>query len=278
MFSSNVTPSPSPTVHAKLTELHGKRVFVGVDAVDWIEEHLKVSSRPQSLAICQTLLGAGIVRLMNGTASVEFADDATMYEFVLLDGEKGGAAKVRPPPSRLPAVREKRQYSIVEFDALEVARQVSLVDRDLFLPIVPSTLEVMPNQQLDLSDAGAAFIRRFNATSHWVATEIVILQRLEERCARIQLFIRIADELEKLRNYHSMFAVVGGLHLSSVNRLKKTWKLVKTKPEFLLLRRLVILTTPARNYTAYRYDRSTLGVVVFHFALCNPLTISHNPF
>jgi hypothetical protein len=55
-----------------------------------------------------------------------------------------------------------------------------------------------------------------------VATEIV-KRELGQRADAIAHFIKIAEACRELKDYMATFAILAGLNLSSVSRLKQSW-------------------------------------------------------
>lgn len=131
----------------------------------------------------------------------------------------------------------------MDFDPIEVARQLTLIEHQRYCSIRPgmhvlvryiSFLPACPEECLNLSwskqdrDARApnivAFIKRFNLVSTWVATEIVKQERLKERVMALKNFIRIAQEMRQMGNFNGVMEVVAGLQNSAIYRLKRTWE------------------------------------------------------
>jgi RasGEF domain len=61
-------------------------------------------------------------------------------------------------------------------------------------------------------------------TSCWVATEICTQPQLKPRVKTIEKFIKIAKECKRLNQYNALLAIVSGLNLVAVSRLKQTWE------------------------------------------------------
>lgn len=96
-----------------------------------------------------------------------------------------------------------------------------------------------------------AAVEQFNRVSMWAATEVAKPSTCKRRAAAIVHLIQVAGECRKLRNFASTMQVVAGLSISSVVRLKKTWRLVPKK----MTTRLSTLQAelePMANFKAYR--------------------------
>lgn len=94
-------------------------------------------------------------------------------------------------------------------------------------------------------------IDEFNYVSFWAATEICLLPDVNDRADMLKRFIVIAKECMRYNNYNSSMALVTGLNVAAVQRLKHTWSLI---PSQLLktLRELEKLMHPHGNFAAYR--------------------------
>ncbi|RKP01854.1 hypothetical protein CXG81DRAFT_18418 [Caulochytrium protostelioides] len=94
-------------------------------------------------------------------------------------------------------------------------------------------------------------IKRFDKEAHWVATEIVNIRDLKKRIAAIKKFIGVAKACMDTNNFFTMFAMIAGLNLSPVTRLKKSWEGIgeKTRRQWQELERM---TDPSRNMKAFR--------------------------
>lgn len=107
----------------------------------------------------------------------------------------------------------------------------------------------------------------FNARSYWVATEIL---KDETRAGKaISYFIRLAYESFQIRNFFSLFAIVMGLSLGPVYRLKSAWQKLDTpsKTKFDEIKNRV--TDPSRNCTQYRtiFRKGLGGPQIPHIAV-----------
>lgn len=65
--------------------------------------------------------------------------------------------------------------------------------------------------------------QNFNQLGLWVTYEIVKHESSKDRANVITLMIQTAQHLLELRDYNSMFAIMGGLNNSSISRLKKSF-------------------------------------------------------
>uniref|UniRef100_A0A3Q1HA15 Ras-GEF domain-containing protein n=1 Tax=Acanthochromis polyacanthus TaxID=80966 RepID=A0A3Q1HA15_9TELE len=73
-----------------------------------------------------------------------------------------------------------------------------------------------------------AYVEWFNRLSYLVATEICMPVKKKHRARVIEFFIDVARECFNIGNFNSLMAIISGMNMSPVSRLKKTWSKVKT--------------------------------------------------
>uniref|UniRef100_A0AAY4EDZ6 Uncharacterized protein n=1 Tax=Denticeps clupeoides TaxID=299321 RepID=A0AAY4EDZ6_9TELE len=148
---------------------------------------------------------------------------------------------------------KESQISLLQLSTVEVAAQLSMRDFELFRNI-ESTEYVDDLFKLDLP-AGSRHLKRFedviNQETFWVATEILREPNAMKRMKTVKLFIKIALHCRECKNFNSMFAIISGLNLAPVARLRSTWEKLPSKYEK-LFRDLQDIFDPSRNMAKYR--------------------------
>ncbi|XP_014682798.2 rap guanine nucleotide exchange factor 6 isoform X3 [Equus asinus] len=148
---------------------------------------------------------------------------------------------------------KESQLSMLQLSTIEVATQLSMRDFDLFRNIEP-TEYIDDLFKLD-SKTGNTHLKEFedivNQETFWVATEILTESNQLKRMKLIKHFIKIALHCQECKNFNSMFAIISGLNLSSVARLRGTWEKLPSKYEK-HLQDLQDLFDPSRNMAKYR--------------------------
>ena len=137
---------------------------------------------------------------------------------------------VGQPKSILPP--DISNFTLFDLDHLEVARQLTLIDKDLFRRIGPMEYTGLAWSKKHLQHKAnniIGMIARFNQVSYWVAFQIVNKKKLQERRAYIKYFIRVARRCFELNNFNSTISIISGLSNSSVSRMKRTWKTLNPK-------------------------------------------------
>jgi son of sevenless-like protein len=140
------------------------------------------------------------------------------------------------------------ENSILEYDTVEIARQLCLLAQEAFCTIKRSELVNQTwNKKRDANMGVHKLIQLINHLSEWVVYEILKRETPKERAKAMGKIITIALECKKLFNFSTVFAIVGGLSNASIDRLKKTYKLLKEKHK----RGLLALT----EFTGSRFMR-----------------------
>ncbi|XP_058403341.1 ras-GEF domain-containing family member 1B isoform X4 [Diceros bicornis minor] len=93
-----------------------------------------------------------------------------------------------------------------------------------------------------------AYVEWFNRLSYLVATEICMPVKKKHRARMIEYFIDVARECFNIGNFNSLMAIISGMNMSPVSRLKKTWAKVKTAKFDILEHQM----DPSSNFYNYR--------------------------
>uniref|UniRef100_M4A1C4 Rap guanine nucleotide exchange factor 6 n=1 Tax=Xiphophorus maculatus TaxID=8083 RepID=M4A1C4_XIPMA len=145
------------------------------------------------------------------------------------------------------------QISLLQLSTMEVAAQLSMRDFELFRNI-ESTEYVEDLFKLD-SSSGCTNLKQFeeviNQETFWVATEILKEPNTLKRMKTIKHFIKIALHCRECKNFNSMFAIISGLNLAPVARLRSSWEKLPSKYEK-LFEDLQDVFDPSRNMAKYR--------------------------
>ncbi|XP_015256799.1 PREDICTED: ras-GEF domain-containing family member 1C isoform X2 [Cyprinodon variegatus] len=93
-----------------------------------------------------------------------------------------------------------------------------------------------------------AYVRWFNRLCYLVATEICMPAKKKQRATIIEFFIDVARECFNIGNFNSLMAIISGMNMTPVSRLKKTWSKTKTAKFFILEHQM----DPTGNFYNYR--------------------------
>ncbi|KAJ8347968.1 hypothetical protein SKAU_G00265570 [Synaphobranchus kaupii] len=148
------------------------------------------------------------------------------------------------------------QIALLQLSTVELAAQLSMRDFELFRNI-ESTEYVEDLFKLSPPGGGAPgghlkhFEELINQETFWVATEILKEPNALKRMKTVKLFIKIALHCRECKNFNSMFAIISGLNLAPVARLRGSWEKLPSKYEK-LFRDLQDIFDPSRNMSKYR--------------------------
>jgi len=173
-----------------------------------------------------------------------------------------------PPDSPLPApVISKSQLAalknwktgggapinILDFDPLELARQMTLKTSEIFCSILPE--ELLAGEWSKQSSSLAVNVRALSTLatdlSNLVAESILQLEEPKRRAALIKHWIKIANKCLELDNYDTLIAIICPLDSTNIKRLRRTWDVVPTKAKTTLaeLKKVIVYE---HNYAALR--------------------------
>ncbi|KAI9362529.1 ras guanine nucleotide exchange factor domain-containing protein [Zopfochytrium polystomum] len=95
------------------------------------------------------------------------------------------------------------------------------------------------------------FIERFDKEYYWVATEILSQKDLKKRITVLKTIILAAKGCQENNNFFSLFAIIAGLSITPISRLKKTWEGLpdKVKATHADLEKII---DPSRNMKNYK--------------------------
>ncbi|XP_072520080.1 rap guanine nucleotide exchange factor 2 isoform X5 [Salminus brasiliensis] len=146
------------------------------------------------------------------------------------------------------------QISLLQLSTVEVATQLSMRAFELFCAIEP-TEYIDDLFKLRSRSPGTSSLKLFeeaiNRETFWVATEVVREPNQLKRMKIVKHFIKIALHCRECKNFNSMFAIISGLNLAPVSRLRGTWEKLPSKYEK-LFSDLQDLFDPSRNMAKYR--------------------------
>lgn len=174
------------------------------------------------------------------------------------DLEKKHQIQLAPPPKpTLPKkVSEGLKHQFLDFHPTEVARQLTLIEHQRYRDIPRSEFvkqgwNKVNKEGTSRSPHISAAIKKFNEISYWVAAEIVFCANSKQRVTTVKRFIQIANKCLSFNNFSSVMEIIAGLHMSSIQRLKKTWKALSSKYTAIFEEITQFIATEG-NYRNYR--------------------------
>ncbi|KAF8645231.1 hypothetical protein AX16_008058 [Volvariella volvacea WC 439] len=140
---------------------------------------------------------------------------------------------------------------IMDFDPQELARQLAIMECNLYCAI-------QPEEVIDSGQEGTrppvnvrAVSSLSTAITGWVAESILDEPDLKKRTQLIRFFIKVANRCVGINNYSTAWSMLAALDSSTISRLQQTWAGVpqKYKNHLDALRKLA---DHSRNYHEYR--------------------------
>ncbi|KAJ5072420.1 guanine nucleotide exchange factor [Anaeramoeba ignava] len=124
------------------------------------------------------------------------------------------------------------QENIFELEPMEIAKQLTIFEYDLFCEIGVS--EFFNNAwyrttKFEKSPNIVRIIDHFNSLSKFISTQIIQKQNLKERVKIVDSIIMTVTHLVEMRNFNTTVAFLAGLNSSSVYRLKRTFEKLSEK-------------------------------------------------
>ncbi|KAK7866810.1 hypothetical protein R5R35_005243 [Gryllus longicercus] len=104
-----------------------------------------------------------------------------------------------------------------------------------------------------------SYVQWFNRLSYFVATEVCKHVKKKQRVKVMEFWIEAARECFNIGNFNSLMAIIAGLNMSPISRLKKTWSKVQ-QAKFSILEHQM---DPSSNFSSYR---STLKAAMWRSA------------
>jgi hypothetical protein len=147
------------------------------------------------------------------------------------------------------------KLKLSDCDALEVARQLTLIEFDLFTKIRPREFVGLSWMKDDKEVKAPNIIRMVRWSNHvikWLVTEIVTSKdNLRQRILVLEKVISIAKHCYALNNFNAVKEVLAAIQSSAVYRLRKTKEGLSQK-HTKVLEELLALTSSELNFKNLR--------------------------
>ncbi|XP_015833511.1 ras-GEF domain-containing family member 1B isoform X5 [Tribolium castaneum] len=92
------------------------------------------------------------------------------------------------------------------------------------------------------------YVQWFNRLSYFVATQVCKYQKKKQRVRVVEYWIETGRECFNIGNFNSLMAIIAGLNMSPISRLKKTWNKIHSG-KFAILEHQM---DPSSNFSSYR--------------------------
>lgn len=143
--------------------------------------------------------------------------------------------------------------TILDFDPLELARQLTIKQMNIFCSILPE--ELLASQWMKKGGVDAPNVKAMSSLStdlsNMVAETILHHADLKKRASVIKQWIKIAQSCLELHNYDGLTSIICTLNSSTIIRLRKTWDAISQKRKD-TVRTLQEIVEPAQNHKVLR--------------------------
>ncbi|OTA90618.1 hypothetical protein M434DRAFT_22859 [Hypoxylon sp. CO27-5] len=242
----------------------------------WLESHWRESTDHEALPLIQNFaefkLGPHLPpagkRIMELSQRVSSTDGSLVPRLVSSMGKTSTSISQYIPvdtPMPNPILSKSQQGllnnwksggscpSFLDFDPLEIARQLTLKQMGIFCSILPE--ELLGSQWMKKSGASSPNVKAMSSfstdLSNLVADTILQYPEVKKRAIVIKQWIKIAHQCLELNNYDGLMSIVCSLNNSVISRLRKTWELVSPKRRE-MLKSLQAVVEPANNNKVLR--------------------------
>lgn len=126
-------------------------------------------------------------------------------------------------------LRMTYRITVWDLDSTTIATQLTMIDRDLFIRIPATEIELLLYQR---SSRNTPNLGAWIAFSHRIAcltvSEILAIKKLDMRARIMARFISVADKCFELGNFQSCRSILAGLQAPPIYRLHTSWSYLRT--------------------------------------------------
>ncbi|KAH8906778.1 ras GEF [Coniochaeta sp. PMI_546] len=237
----------------------------------WLESHWRDELDREALPIIQqfaefklsAVLPSAGKRLLELSLRVMSMDGTLVPRLVSSMGKTSTSISLYiPPDTPIPAsVLSKSQANllnnwkaggtcptVLDFDPLEIARQLTIKQMTVFCSIMPE--ELLGSQWMKKGGVNAPNVKAMSSfsteLSNLVADTILHYSEVKKRASVIKQWIKIAHQCLELHNYDALMAIICSLNSSTITRLRRTWDIISPKRRQ-MLKQLQGIVEPSQN-------------------------------
>ena len=152
--------------------------------------------------------------------------------FESMSTERELTLQKQPPPVEWHITRKKEEFHLMTLHPIEIARQITLLEFDLYRAVQPSELVGCAWMKENKYKTAPNLLNMISFTNNFTFSLekcIIEAENLEERVAIVHRIIEIMLIFQELNNFNGVLEVVCAINSASVYRLEKTFEEVPRK-------------------------------------------------